>query len=239
LKFFSVAAVLTILSIAACSDSGTDVAPAEFTDADAVELFAVLTSAFIPSLSAPNVGTPSQSFLVAGGDVGFAMVPQTQVFADTTETTHACDVAGSVVVNMENLTTVVTDTRINPGADTTYAVNANYDADINVRSRYLGCSAQDDNGSTWVLNSDDLAWAITMTGNFDIIGLEGGSVSSVSNLQWDGTWGGNLAWERNGASGTCAVSLTMTSTTSGSGGQLTTSYSQTGTVCGVSVGASG
>lgn len=230
-KLLLAVAILAVPTFLACSDEDPSNVSLEGLTADeAQEFFSAMQSAFQYSPSSPSVGGPS--------GIAPYYAPETQINVDTTQNTQPCPLSGSVLSVVQDSMMIVSDARLNPTPDTAYAVDATFGGVVQVNTTYANCQAQDSRGRTWTIDADPgLAWDINIDGEIHLAAPSGAPPVNNTTFQWDGQWQGSLNWEHDGRSGTCAVSMTMTGSSSFSGGAGSTSITQTGQVCGVSVNA--
>lgn len=228
-KLTHAALALAVSVVAACgsdSEGPTDIDLGGLTQAEATQMFSALVAAY---------GAAPTPIIPGGG--GGALVPNVNVMVDTIQFTNQCQAGGTASVLSYDSIHIVDDTRTNPSPDTTYATNVNFTGVFDITTTFQSCGSTDSQGTAWTFDADPgLNLLFDFAGSYDIAQLTSGVVISSWNWNWDGTWSGNLNWSSNGNSGTCAVAMqwTATSTLNGSGVTSTTT-NQSGTICGVNV----
>ena len=209
---------------AACGDS-TDLELGDLSEAEAGALFAALTSVWFPSPSAPSAAPPGPS-----------LAPETTVRVDTTDAVNSCGVGGTVSIFSVDSTSITVDVRLNPSPDTTFASNAEYGGTSSTTIGYAGCQAADGQGGTWTFDSESgLTFEYDIDGTLDSYTLTGAQPVISSSFNWAGLWTGSFGWTNGSRSGTCSISLTSTSMTANNAGQIQTSFSQQGQICGLDI----
>lgn len=228
------ARLTTLLSLSvmvgACGDAGPDLG--ELTEAEAGSLLAALSLVWFPSPSAP---TPALSYAAAPGP---SLVPETTLIQDTTEIAVSCGGGGIANVFSVDSLRVTVDVRLNPSPDTTYASNSDYGGRTTTTVGYESCASFGGQGQAWTFDaSPGLTFTYDITGTIDSYGLSDQTSSISTTTNWSGLWSGAFNWSNGNRSGSCTISLTSTSSTSNIGGQISSTFSQQGQICGISVSA--
>lgn len=218
-------AALPLLAFAvACGSTGPDVN--DLSEAEAALVLSALSAVWFPAPS-----TPMSAPLLA---------PVTTVTNDTTDTVVACPAGGSATVLSIDSTTTTTDSRLNPSPDTLFAGNTVYAGESTTTVSYDNCQSADGQGTVWAFAAaPGLTFSYDFQGTLDSYSLTGESPVVNTVLNWSGLWSGSFTWTNGGRSGTCSISMSMTSATTNLTGQVTTSYSQEGQICGLDISASG
>ncbi len=206
-----------------CGDAGPELG--ELTDAEASSLLAALSVIWFPSPSAPS---PAPQ--------GPLLVPQTTLIQDTTAYTVSCGGGGTAAVSSIDSLSITVDARINPSPDTTYASNTDYGGTSVTTVAYAGCGSTAGQGGTWVFDAaPGLTFTYDIEGTIDSYALTGQNAVISTTVDWSGLWSGSFNWSNGSRSGSCTISLTSTAETSNIGGQITSTFTQQGQICGIDV----
>lgn len=211
-----------------CGDAGPDLG--ELSEAEAASMLAALSTVWFPSPSAPS---PSPSRVTFTGPT---LVPETTLRQDTTDIVVSCPAGGSASVLSIDSISITIDTRINPSPDTTYATNTSYGGNTTTTTGYAGCQSTGGQGNTWTFDaSPGLTFSYDIDGTIDSHSLTNQTSVISTTTNWSGLWSGSFSWSSGSRSGSCTISLTSTSATSNIDGQVSTSFTQQGQICGVAV----
>lgn len=218
---------LLVASVCACGGDGTTDILDDLTEAEAGQLLTALSAVYLPSPSAP---TPSPSRLAP------ALAPTTTLITDTTQVSVACPAGGTAAVLNGDSISITVDVRLNPSPDTTFVSASTWGGRSRAEVQYLSCSATDGMGGTWTFDAEPgLVLDFELDGTLQAVGLANGSSSSSSTTSWNGLWSGTLGWSNGSRSGSCAISVEMSSASVVGGGQASSTFSQNGQVCGLVV----
>lgn len=221
----SIIGITLLAGIAAGCGDATDVEIDDLTQAEAASLLAALSIVWFPTPSAPTPAPP-----------GPQLVPETTLRQDTTNATIACPAGGTVSVLSIDSLSITIDSRIAPSPDTTFASNTEYGGASTTTTTYANCQSPDGQGGAWTFDADPgLAFDYTIEGTLDSHSLVGGSAVISSTTNWSGLWSGSFSWSNGARSGSCSISLTSTSATTNVSGQVSSTFSQQGQVCGIDV----
>lgn len=215
--------LIAAVTVGACGD-GTGIED-NLTGAEAASMLAALSTVWFPSPSAPAPVSP-----------GPAMAPETTLRQDTTEVEVGCLSGGTASVLSIDSTSVTVDARIAPSPDTVFASNTVYGGTSTTTTSYTDCQSPDGQGSSWTFVADPgLTFDYTINGTIDSYQLTGQTAVISTTTNWSGLWAGSFTWSNGSRSGSCTISLTSTSATSNLSGQVSTTFSQQGQVCGLDV----
>lgn len=218
-------ALALLLTTAAACGSSTDPLN-DLSEAEAALVLSALSSVWFPSPSVPSSAP--------------MLAPETTVRTDTTAAVVPCPAGGSASVATIDSTTTTIDSRINPTPDTLWAANTEYSGESTTTVSYADCQSSDGQGNVWTFDADPgLSFAYDFDGTLDTWSVTGQASVVNSVLDWNGVWSGSFGWTNGGRSGTCSISLTISSATSNLNGQVTTTFSQQGQMCGLDVSNSG
>lgn len=226
-------AILALAGLTACSDSsGPDTD--SLSQAEAAQLLTALSAAYLPT---PSLPAPTSA---AGPPTVAPMrVPETTVEVDSARTTIGCAAGGSVVVESRDSTTTTVDVVLNPTPERSYETSSDYSGRARVTTSYLECASRDAEGRVWTFDAEPgLTLTYDLTGETAAVGFTSGGYTSSSRIDWEGIWDGTLGWTHDGRSGTCGISIVTESRSTIADGASTYSFSQTGSICGVSVTSS-
>ena len=217
-------ALLVVAVLGGCGDGGTDILD-DLTEAEAAQLLTALTLVWIPSPTIPSA-TPTT----------LARAPETTLLQDTTQTSVACPSGGTAQIASIDSLSITVDSRLNPSSDTTFATNTVYGGRTTTTTSYLGCGASGGGGGVWSFDADPgLTLTYEIDGSLDSHRLTDGTSFLATSVGWSGQWSGSIGWSNGGRSGTCSVALTMESQSSNDDGQISSSFSQSGQICGLDV----
>lgn len=215
--------LVAALAFGACGD-GTGIT-GDLTGAEAASMLAALSTVWFPSPSAPSASPP-----------GPALAPETTLRQDTTEVEVGCLSGGIASIFSVDSTSITVDARIAPSPDTVFASNTVYGGTSTTTTSYLDCQSPDGQGSTWTFAADPgLTFDYTIDGTIDSYQLTGQTAVISTTTNWSGLWAGSFSWSNGSRSGSCTISLTSTSATSNVSGQVSTTFSQQGQICGLDV----
>lgn len=218
--------LFALVGLAACGDS-TDIGDG-LTQTQATQLLTALSGIYLPSPSAPSPTAAPAS--------GLALVPTTTLRVDTTDVAVSCPAGGNAVVATIDSLSTTSDVRLNPSQDTSYVSEASFGGHTESNVVYDGCVGTDGNGGSWTFDSaDGLTLDFTIDGTYFTAALTEGGTISETNMNWAGVWSGTLDWSGSEGSGQCTISIDMSSSSTSSGSQVTSTFSQSGQICGVDV----